>query len=133
LGVDANRHLDRVHVKTIILQNRNTRAESRIVIATRAALCRRDCARVRNAQRASRKCAPDVEPAVELALLLPWHFSPHVHKPLSGMSNSAEKHPTFRREMLNFPASNLHFQIYDHDRGSVQTLNYHYSFFFFLI
>lgn len=42
LGIDAN--LGGVHVKTIILQNRNTRAELWIVIATRAALCRRDCA-----------------------------------------------------------------------------------------
>lgn len=51
-----------------------------------------------NARRVPRKRAPDVEPAVELALLLPGHFSPRAYKPAVGdVEFSAEEHPTFRR------------------------------------
>lgn len=51
---------------------------------------------------APRKRAPDVEPAVKLALLLPGHFSPRADKPVGDVEFFAEEHPTSRRD-VEFP------------------------------
>lgn len=72
----------------------------------------------RNARRVPRKRAPDVEPAVELALLLPGHFSPHAHKPAPRERRIYRAGALYFGKMLNFHASNLHLEIYDHDRGT---------------